>query len=367
MSIPALPQDSIGILGAGQMGVTIAATFLKRRFHVILFDTLEQALVAARQRVEEELNMQSVEKSGDYSVNLTCTDSLDEACRAGVILETITEKRRAKSRLYAQVVPLLNDSTLLVSNTSTISINELAATLPLENNMAARFCGFHFFHPVRERSLVEIIRGRATSEKTLDHAIRLAHEIDKTPLVVNDGPGFAVNRLLNAYLSGALQLLVDGATIRQIDRAVEQFGMVMGPFRIMDEIGLDVTMHGGWVLLKAFPDRVKPSPILLELVQNGRLGRKTGCGFYRYNSSTMWKSPGQPHVELDTMISETFHNGQNTPLSPISHDTIIDRTIGAMFREGRQILDDGIIASPADIELAATLGLGFPKKRWKNC
>ena len=356
----------IAILGAGQMGVAIAAAFLRRRFPVMLFDTLEQAVATARKRIEAELALQDTANIAELLANLSCVDTLDDVRRASFLLETITEKPRAKSRLYAEIVPLLDDSTVLVSNTSTISITELAATLPAENNLASRFCGFHFFHPVRERSLVEIIRGRATSMTTLERAKQLALAIDKTPLVVNDGPGFVVNRLLNAYLSGALQLLTVGATIRQIDIVTEQFGMAMGPFRIMDEIGLDVTMHGGWVLYKAFPDRVEPSPILLELVRDGHLGRKTGCGFYRYDSSAMWESPGQPHVELEAMIAEKFRGGQLTPLPSVTDEMIIERSIGEMFREGQRVLNDGIVATPAQVELAVTLGLGFPQYRWKT-
>ena len=361
-----MTNERIGILGAGQMGVAIAAVFLKRRFHVTLFDTSEQAVTTATERVAAELALQNIAFSGEMSANLVCTRSLDEVCQATFLLETITEKLRAKSRLYTEVAPLMDDSAMLVSNTSTISINDLAATLPTDTNLAARFCGFHFFHPVRERSLVEIIRGSATSNATLERAKQLAHAIDKTPLAVNDGPGFVVNRLLNAYLSGSLQLLAEGATIRQIDVAAEEFGMAMGPFRIMDEIGLDVTMHGGWVLFKAFPDRVEPSPILLELVRNGHLGRKTGCGFYRYDSTTMWESPGQPHAELEATIAETFRGGNNAPLLSVTTEMILNRSIGEMFREGHRILHDGIVTSPIDVELAATLGLGFPKNRWER-
>jgi len=367
-----VPDEHIAILGAGQMGVAIAAAFLRRRFCVTLFDTSEQAIATAKQRVEAELAMQQVANVAELMTNFACTNTLDDICRSIFVIETITEKLRVKRRLYAEIVPLLDDSAILVSNTSTISIDQLAATLPTTSAgtsatplMAARFCGFHFFHPVRERSLVEIIRGQATSPETLERATQLARTIDKTPLVVNDGPGFVVNRLLNAYLSGSLQLLAEGATILQIDTATEQFGMAMGPFRIMDEIGLDVTMHGGWILYKAFPDRVEPSPILLELVRDGHLGRKTGCGFYRYASTTMWESSGTPHVKLETKIAETFRGGQSEPLSSITTDIIIDRSIGEMFREGRRILNDGIAATDVEIELAATLGLGFPKERWK--
>ena len=368
------PDETIAVLGAGQMGIAIAATFLKRRFAVTLFDLSRQAIETARERVEAELLLQNTDSPGDVPDMLPllcCTDSLADACRASFVIESITEKLRAKSKLYGQVVPQLDDSALLVSNTSTISIDTLAATLPGEENatqhFASRFCGFHFFHPVRERSLVEIIRGRATSRETLERATRLVESVGKTPLVVNDGPGFVVNRLLNAYLSGALQLLDEGATIRQIDAAAEQFGMAMGPFRIMDEIGLDVTLHGGWVLYKAFPERVEPSQILLELVRQDRLGRKTGSGFYRYESSTMWASTGTDDEQLNAMIAEKARdkrNGGKLPLPSLSDEMIIDRLIGEMFREGRRILDDGITNSAADIELAAVLGLGFPKNRW---
>ena len=369
-----MSNEHIAILGAGQMGVAITAAFLRRRFCVTLFDTSEQAVASAKQRVETELAMQQVANASELLTNLTCTNKLEDTCRNSFVIETITEKLRAKSRLYAEIVPLLDASAILASNTSTISIDQLAATLPTTQSvagrnapsMAARFCGFHFFHPVRERSLVEIIRGQATSPETLERATQLARAIDKTPLVVNDGPGFVVNRLLNAYLSGSLQLLAEGATIRQIDAAAEQFGMAMGPFRIMDEIGLDVTMHGGWVMYKAFPDRVEPSPVLLELVRNGHLGRKTGCGFYRYVSTAMWESPGMPHVELEVKITETFRGGQIEPLPSITNDIIIDRAIGEMSREGQRILADGVAASNVEIELAATLGLGFPKDRWRT-
>ena len=361
-------DEHIGILGAGQMGVAIAAAFLRWRFPVTLFDTSQEAVATAKSRVEAELALalpgSDTRNIAEIVRLLRCTDSPAEACRATMVIETVTEKLRAKGKLYARIAPLLDDSTLLTSNTSTISIDELAATLPKEGDLASRFCGFHFFHPVRERSLIEIIRGRATSQTTLERATQLATAIDKTPLVVNNGPGFVVNRLLNAYLSGALQLLAEGATIRQIDDAALRFGMAMGPFRIMDEIGLDVTLHGGWVLHKAFPDRVEPSPILLELIREEHLGRKTGSGFYCYESPTMWDAIVTDNELLNRQIAEKYRSGSTSPLPQVNDGMIIARTIGEMFREGRRILDDGIANSPAEIELAAVLGLGFPKNRW---
>lgn len=359
-------DEHIGILGAGQMGVAIAAAFLRSRFHVTLFDTSERATATARERVEAELTASNAQNVAEIASRFVCTDSPAEVCRGTIVIETITEKPRAKGKLYARIAPLLDESSLLMSNTSTISIDELAATLPKEGGFAARFCGFHFFHPVRERSLVEIVRGRATSQNTLERAARLALAVDKTPLVVADGPGFVVNRLLNAYLSGALQLLADGATIRQVDDAARKFGMAMGPFRVMDEIGLDVTMHGGWVLYKTFPDRVEPSPVLLELVREGHFGRKTGSGFYHYESTPMGESFARDNARLNMLIAERFRRGRRSPMPYVTEELIVDRSIGEMFREGQRVLDDGIVHSAAEIELAVVLGLGFPKNLWKQ-
>ncbi|MDR1382951.1 MAG: 3-hydroxyacyl-CoA dehydrogenase family protein [Planctomycetaceae bacterium] len=379
-------NKTVAILGAGQMGIAIAAIFLRQRFSVVLYDTSSTAVESARDRTAAELKMQ-IETNLDAALRLLeCTDNLQPICSALYVLESVTEKKRVKEKLYRQIMPLLKNNAILMSNTSTISITELAETL--ENTLIERFCGFHFFHPVRSRSLVEIVRGNKTSASTIQNVESLARAIDKTSIAVNDGAGFLVNRLLNAYLSGALQLLTEGGTIRQIDTAAERFGMAMGPFRIMDEIGLDVTLHGGWVLYKAFPDRVEPSPILLELTRLGFLGRKTGRGFYCYKSAakhsevlqlstktpslstaevmTMWDTPVTDNAELNAMIAKQFINKNNESAESFTNEKILARTVGEMFHEAQRILDDGVTHSLRDLKLAAVLGLGFPQHRWNN-
>jgi len=334
-------EKNVSILGAGQMGIALAATFLKHGFSVRLFDVSNEAVRSAKDRVSVELQSHNVSESSNFEDKFLCTNELHNVVETSVILETIIEKKRTKQKLYQQLFTVLDENTLFLTNTSTISINQLAESVIFPE----RFCGFHFFHPVRERPLVEIVRGKQTSTATLEQAKLLAQKIEKRAILVNDGPGFLVNRLLNPYLAQALQLLADGESLRRVDAVAEQFGMALGPFRMIDEIGLDVVLHGGWVLHKAFPDRILPSPVLLELIENGHLGRKTGRGFYRYD------------ITQEDVCS--IPSGQQA----VSNEMILERLIGGMKQEADRLLDEKITDSKEDIELAVKLGLGFPKNR----
>jgi 3-hydroxyacyl-CoA dehydrogenase len=341
------------------MGTAIAAVFLKAHFPVMLFDPSPSAISSAVDRVCGELEkMRPGHSQKTLLTQLVCTENLMEMDGCRIFLESVTEKIRVKQRLYRKIFAFLNQRTLLLTNTSTISIGMLAESL----DTPSRYCGFHFFHPVHERSLVEIIRGPQTSGETIQEMVGFAQSIGKTPLVVNDGPGFLVNRLLNPYLASALDLLLEGAEISQIDTAAQQFGMAMGPFRIMDEIGLDVVLHGGWTLFKAFPDRVLPSPILLEMVRLGYLGRKAGQGFMKYDSAISWNTVGKPNSVTEELIRQK-RTEANRKTERKSADEVTARLIGGMREEGFRILEDKIVDSPAEVNLAVKLGLGFPKEK----
>ena len=349
-------DDSIVILGAGLMGCAFSAAFMKASFRVILYDISEEMLASAPERIRLELQAQGINQTEDLFTHFECTDTIDDLNNVNCFLETITEKIQVKQKLYQQLEPLLNEQTLFLSNTSTIMISELAEFVPHRE----RFCGFHFFHPVRERSLLEIIRGSKTSSATIDQAVELAKKIDKTPLVVGDGPAFLVNRLLHPYLSKALKLLLEGASIDQIDDAAQDYGMAMGPIRIMDEIGLDVTMHGGWTLLKAFPERTARSPILLEMVRLGHLGRKTGTGFRKFTSKTLWDAKGENYPELEMLIAASQQE-QNIMPQSFTNKEITDLLIGGMREEGRRVLEENIVPCKEIVNQAVILGLGYPK------
>jgi 3-hydroxyacyl-CoA dehydrogenase/enoyl-CoA hydratase/3-hydroxybutyryl-CoA epimerase/enoyl-CoA isomerase len=345
------------ILGAGMMGTAIAAAHLRCGRSIIIYDSAEAALQTAQERIAEELRLQNVTLPKDL---LTCTDTLDDVATCSIVIETIPEKLKAKQKLYQKLVgdssghcaairsPLFENS-FLFSNTSTISISSLAQHLP--SDWQARFCGFHFFHPVRQRSLVEIIAGRQTAAATLDAAKEHASRIDKRYIVVGDGPGFLVNRILNPYLSSALSLLEQKVDLGRIERAAIGFGMKMGPFRIMDEIGLDVVLHAGWVLHKAFPDRTPQSPLLLQLIDQGKLGRKTGQGFMLYDKQASWEGEGVP--------DPSFASSDDA----VSDADIVRRLFVPMYEEAIRCFEAGIISDLSAADRASIEALGFPVER----
>jgi len=334
------------ILGAGMMGTAIAAAHLRCGLPVVLYDSFDAALQTAPKRIAEELRLQNVVLPDAL---LQCTGNLNDAIRCPVTIETIPEKLKAKQKLYQKLTADREPEGFLFTNTSTISISLLAEPLP--PGWQHRFCGFHFFHPVRQRSLVEIVAGQQTGAATLAAAKEHARRIEKRFILVGDAPGFLVNRILNPYLSSALALLEREVDLGRIERAALQFGMKMGPFRIMDEIGLDVVLHAGWVLHKAFPDRTPQSPILLRLVEQRKLGRKTGQGFMRYAQQASWEGEGIP----DPQFASTK--------STISESEIVYRLFVPMYEEAVRCFEEGIISDISSADTASIEALGFPAKK----
>ncbi|MDR2642803.1 MAG: 3-hydroxyacyl-CoA dehydrogenase family protein [Planctomycetaceae bacterium] len=345
--------DCVGIIGIGMMGVAIAAAHLRVGLPVLLYDNSEESLSDAAGRITDELRLQGLLYDSKLVV---ITDRLNDLCGLRIIIETIPEKVRIKHRLYRNLQQLsqtVTDSkTLLFSNTSTISIAALSE--PFSEDWRSYFCGFHFFHPVRERSIVEIIAGQGTSEETIKFAKIHAERLEKRAIVVNDGTGFLVNRILNAYLMSALNLFESGVLMERIERVAVEFGMKMGPFRIMDEIGLDVVLHAGWVLSKAFPERTLGSDILVKLVERRDLGRKTGRGFMIYDSQTQWYGEGIPNPEI--IVTKKNNNA-------ITDEQIIKILFGNMRDEALRCFEDGVINNLADADTASIQALGFPESK----
>lgn len=387
--------EKIGIAGAGLMGCSIAAAFLRVGKPVLLLDTLPEARAAAPKRIGVELAFQRAARE-----NPTDEERLDAENRVGrlleiaaepaeldrcdAILETIVEKLRIKQKFYRWLDTVLTAPKLLLSNTSTIQITDLAAGLESTRFLRPeRFCGFHFFHPVRKRSLVEVIRGKQTQAQTVARAEQLARQIDKRPISVGDGPGFLVNRLLNPYLDESMTLLLEGAPLTRIESVCRRFGMEMGPFRIMDEIGLDVTLHSGWTFYKAFPDLITAPTLLPAMLDDKRLGRKNGRGFFLYDRAGNWDGDGRLDPELDLLLErirgERNHSEQkgafgdrispkSTELFPPQSETISDtmiaaRIFGGVLFEAYRILRDRVVASAEEIDRALLFALGFPASK----
>ncbi|HTU25100.1 MAG TPA: 3-hydroxyacyl-CoA dehydrogenase NAD-binding domain-containing protein, partial [Pirellulales bacterium] len=306
--VAAHPVKSVSVIGAGIMGAGIVAANLRRQVPVAVSDAAEAALAGGVRQVLEEVSYNKQTKQPDaerairFAPLLNATTSDAELARADLVVEAVVENVDVKKKVYARLEPLLADTAVLASNTSTIQITKLAQGLKRPD----RFVGIHFFNPVRKMPLVEVIRGRETSDETIATAVAYAKGIGKSPIVVHDGPGFLVNRLLFPYLNESLELLSEGASIKSIERASTEFGMPMGPLALYDMVGLDTSVYAGRVLWEAFPDRTGASPILPAMVKAGRLGQKSGRGFFLYRDK---KGRSEPDPTLNDWLA-TYRRGE---------------------------------------------------------
>lgn len=354
--------DSAGVVGAGVMGQGIAAANVKRGIPVALLDSSVEALARGTQGVLNEVAYNKKIKGPDVEravelaplVNGTLSDA--ELCHSDIVIEAIFEDRDAKQQLFGRLEPQLADSAILCSNTSTIPITQLASKL----KRPERFCGLHFFNPVRKMPLVEVIRGAKTSDATIASAVAYAKRLGKSPIVMNDGPGFLVNRLLLPYMNEAALLLCEGASIGEIERAAKTFGMPMGPFTLYDVVGLDVAVHAGRVMAEAFPDRVVPAELIPMMVEAGRLGQKVGKGFFDYAPAKGGRPPrGTDSPEVAALVDKCRANGQRK----FTPEELTDRLFLPMLLEGTRVLEDGLVRNVRDVDLALIFGIGFPPFR----
>ena len=351
------PVERVGVLGAGVMGGGIAQLLAYRGIPVRLKDIRAEAISLglrhARQifdrsvrrgrmtRKEVEQAMTRISPTLDYS-GFGATD---------VVIEAVVERMDVKKQVLAEVEEHLPATAVLASNTSALSITEMANDLRRPENV----CGMHFFNPVHRMPLVEIVRGAATSDETLATVFALARRLEKTPIIVNDGPGFLVNRLLAPYLNEAGWLLSEGARIEDVDRALLDFGMPMGPFRLLDEVGLDVSRHVAGILYEAFGDRMRPAPALVKLSETARLGKKGGRGFYLFE--------GEREKGVDESIYAELADAVPAERRTIGKDVIQERCILVMINEAARALEDGIVSEAGAVDLAMITGTGFPPFR----
>jgi 3-hydroxyacyl-CoA dehydrogenase/enoyl-CoA hydratase/3-hydroxybutyryl-CoA epimerase/3-hydroxyacyl-CoA dehydrogenase/enoyl-CoA hydratase/3-hydroxybutyryl-CoA epimerase/enoyl-CoA isomerase len=287
-------------------------------------------------------------------VNGTFSDI--ELSHSDIIVEAIIEDREAKRHLFARIEPLVREDTILCSNTSTIPITQLAAGL----ERPERFCGLHFFNPVRQMPLVEVIRGQKTDEATIATAVAYARTLGKSPIVMHDGPGFLVNRLLLPYMNEAALLLAEGPGIHEIERVAKEFGMPMGPFTLYDVVGLDVAVHAGRVMVEAFPARVVLAEIVERLVERGRLGQKVGKGFFDYAPAKGGRPPRGTDSDEVAKLIDDYRTGTSRKFSA---DELTDRLFLPMLVEATRVLEDGLVPDVRDVDLALVLGIGFPPFR----
>ncbi len=352
--VTAATIKSVGVLGSGIMGGGITGAVLKSEVPVALTDANAEALGRGAKQVLEEAAYNKKVKGPDVAKTLklapllSVTHRLEEIATADLVIEAIVEKEDAKKQLYAKLEPLLAETAILASNTSTIPITKLATGLKRPD----RFCGIHFFNPVRRMKLVEVIRSKQTSDETVATAVAFAKRIGKSPIVVGDGPGFLVNRLLFPYMNEAIELLLDGVSIKEIDRAAVAFGMPMGPITLYDLVGLDTAMYAGMTMYQAFPERIVAAPLVPALVKQGRLGQKSGRGFFSYQNK---KGKAEDDPAVATIIAG-YRRGERK----FTRDELIQRLFLPMLLEATRMLEDKIVRDVRDVDLGLIFGLGFP-------
>ncbi len=345
---------SVSVVGAGIMGAGIAAANVKQKRAVLLSDTRDDALRRGIAHVLEEVSYNRETKGADVQRTIEFAPFINgvnndaELAASDLVLEAVIENEDVKRQLYSTLEPQMRPDAILATNTSTIPITTLASGL----RQPERFCGIHFFNPVRKMQLVEVIRGSQTSDQTVVTAVAFAKSLKKMPVVVNDGPGFLVNRLLFPYMGEALHLIEEGVPIADIEKAATKFGMPMGPIALYDMVGLDTALYAGKVLCDAFSDRFSGSAILPALVETGRLGQKSGSGFYAYTDR---KKKGVVDPTLEPLL-KPFVTGKQK----LSRDEITDRLILPMLVESSRILEEELVRDARDIDLGMIFGTGFP-------
>jgi 3-hydroxyacyl-CoA dehydrogenase/enoyl-CoA hydratase/3-hydroxybutyryl-CoA epimerase/enoyl-CoA isomerase len=350
-----------GVLGAGIMGGGIAYQSALKGVPILMKDIAQEGLDLGVSEAGKLLNKQrargriDIDKVVSVLGDITPVLDYQGFDKVDVIIEAIVENVDVKKGVLAELEALIPASATIASNTSTISIDELSLCLKRPEN----FCGMHFFNPVPVMPLVEIIRGSKTSEDTIAKTVAYAKKMGKTPIVVNNCPGFLVNRILFPYFGAFSRLIHDGADFNQIDKAMEEFGWPMGPAYLLDVIGVDTAVHCQDVMADGFPRmKLDFESAIDKLYQGKNFGQKTGKGFYSYEMDKR----GKPKKLANDEIKGIIQSVQETTRD-FSNDEIIERMMIPMCIETALCLEDGIVGSPIEADMGLVLGLGFPPFR----
>ncbi|MFS4459772.1 3-hydroxyacyl-CoA dehydrogenase NAD-binding domain-containing protein [Bdellovibrio sp. HCB2-146] len=349
---------AMGILGAGTMGGGVAYVAADKGILVRMKDLNADALAKGLKHASE-LWMKLVKRKSidkyQYQQKMdrvSATTDYSGFKNLDVVVEAIVEDMGIKQKVIAECAGQMRPDAIIATNTSSLSVTEMSKGHPRPEY----FAGMHFFNPVNKMPLVEVIRGEKTSDETIATIFELTKKMGKMPVVVKDGPGFLVNRLLLPYMGEAAFLLQEGMNIETVDKAyVKEFGMPMGPFELMDEVGLDVCVKVLKIFKKAFGERIELAPCMEALEKSGRLGRKNGKGFYTYGEDGK-------RGAVDQTVYGALGLGQ--PTNPYDSKECIERGVFAMVNEcSRALIEDRIVETAHEVDLAMIMGTGFPPFR----
>jgi 3-hydroxyacyl-CoA dehydrogenase/enoyl-CoA hydratase/3-hydroxybutyryl-CoA epimerase len=342
----------IAVLGAGFMGAGITAVAVQAGTQVRLKDASIERLAAGwravRDVVRERLRKRQITRTqmDDTMSLIGGTTEYRGFANVDLVIEAVFEELAVKHQVLRDVQAVAPQA-VFASNTSTIPIRDIAAAAARPDLVV----GMHFFSPVHKMPLLEVIVTPQTSPDTTATAVQYGRQLGKTVIVVQDGAGFYVNRILAPYLNEAGRLLDEGARIEDVDAALADFGFPVGPITLLDEVGLDIAGKSGPIMAAAFGDRMLPSETLRRVVDSGRLGRKAKRGFYRYDDAG--KRQG-----VDESIYALAPSG--TPRRTVPARDIQQRCVLPMLNEAVRCLQDGVIRSARDGDIGAVFGIGFP-------
>jgi 3-hydroxyacyl-CoA dehydrogenase/enoyl-CoA hydratase/3-hydroxybutyryl-CoA epimerase/enoyl-CoA isomerase len=355
--------NKAAVLGAGIMGGGIAYQSAYKGTPIVMKDINDQALdlglntAAGILTKQVERGRMNAKKMAGVLNNITPSLSYDSVKDVDIVVEAVVENPKIKGFVLAEVEAVLSDDAILTSNTSTISIDLLAKSVKRPEN----FCGMHFFNPVNKMPLVEIIRGKDTSDNTIATVVAYAAKMGKSPIVVNDCPGFYVNRVLFPYFAGFSQLVLEGADFVAIDKVMEkQFGWPMGPAYLLDVVGVDTADHCTGVMSTGFPERMKKlenDPVSV-LYNNDRLGQKNGKGFYDHVKDKR----GRP-MKVAAQKAYDLFSEHCAEKKEISSDEIIARLMIPMVNEVVRCIEEGVVATAEEADMGLIYGIGFPPFR----
>ncbi len=362
-----VPEDTpvreikkLGVIGAGTMGRGIAVNFLNAGIPVLVLETAQDALdngIKAIRKIYEERVAKgklTQAKAEQRMALLKTTLSYDDLRDADLVVEAVFEEMGVKEAVFRKLDEVCKPGAILASNTSTLDINRIASFTRRPQDVI----GLHFFSPANVMRLLEVIRGAKTGKDVLATSMKLAKTIKKTAVLSGVCDGFIGNRMVAVYVREALTMLTEGASPREIDKAIEKFGFAMGPFRMADLAGGDI----GWAVRKrkyAENPNMPRALIADRLCEIGRFGQKTGAGYYRYEPG---KRDALDDPAVDQVIDKCRQELHVTPRR-IPDEEIVQRCVFALVNEGARILEEGIAQRASDIDLVYLMGYGFPIHR----
>ena len=365
--VPDVPKDTpvsdirtVAIIGAGTMGGGIATACANAGLDVVLADVgreaVDRGMAAIRRNYESSIKRGRVshEEVERRLGRISTQVGYEGAASADLVIEAVFENLALKKQVFAALDAVARPGCILATNTSTLDIDAIASA----TSRPASVIGLHFFSPAQVMRLVEIVRGRATATGVLATALALAKRLGKVGVAVRNGPGFVGNRMMFPYMYEAQFLVEDGATPEQVDRVLTEWGMAMGIFAVDDMGGLDVA----WRVRQELHQFEQPGarrPVVADtLVEMGRLGQKTGKGWYRYGDD---RTP-IPDPEVLALI-ERAAAAAGIARRPIGDEEIFERALYSLINEGARVLDEGIALRAADIDVIYVTGYGFPAYR----